>query len=82
MQFSRSPDARPVDSDWHRGRQAARETAYNGNLDLFFSDEEQIRYELDTAQITGASNPQTYTVNRPIDLLGTNGLDLRELFNR
>ena len=81
MQFRRSNDVRVADSDWHKARQRARETAFNSSLNIF-SEEEKVKYDLETARIDGSDNPQTYTVNRPIDLLGTNGLDLRTLFNR
>jgi len=70
---------KPLDSEWHKFRQEARESAFSINE---FSDEEINRYNLETARITGKENPRTYTVNRPIDLLGVNGIDLRTLFNR
>ena len=81
MQFRRSNDARVTDSDWHKARQRAREAAFNSSLNIF-SEEERVKYNLETARIDGSDNPQTYTANRPIDLLGVNGLDLRTLFNR
>lgn len=79
MQFSRSPSAKRIDSRWHKARIDARHEAFSVNE---FSDSEIARYDLDTARITGQDNPRSYTVNRPIDLLGTNGIDLRTLFNR
>lgn len=82
MQLRRSPGARPIDSDWHRSRQEARETAYNGNLDQFFSEAEQVKYNLDTAQITGADNPRVFMMNVAIDVFGINGTDVRELKDR
>jgi len=81
MQFRRSPGARAVDADWHRQRQRARERAFNSSLDVF-SDEERVKFDLETAQIDGSDNPQTYRVDRPFDFLGMNGLDIRELRNR
>ena len=79
VSFRRSESMKPLDGEWHRFRQEARESAFSINE---FSDEEITRYDLETARITGKENPRTYTVNRPIDLLGVNSLDLRELFNR
>jgi len=79
MQFARGETAKPVDSRWHRARINARKTAFSVDE---FSDEDVLRYDLDTAGITGEDNPRTYTVNRPIDLLNENGLDLRRFKNR
>ncbi len=79
VMFRRSESGKRVDADYHQFRQEARESAFSINE---FSDEEINRYNLETARITGRENPRTYTVNRPIDLLGTNGIDLRTLFNR
>lgn len=81
MQFRRSPSARSLDSDWHRGRQRAREVAYNSSLDMF-SDTEIIKYNLDTAQIDGSENPRTWTWRRAIDIFGINGTDVRNLRDR
>jgi hypothetical protein len=82
MQMRRSPGARPLDREWHENRQRARETATNGTLELFFSDTEIIKYELETARITGAENPRVYTFRRAIDIFGVNGTDVRELRDR
>jgi len=79
MQFARSPSAKPSQAWWHRGRQRAREQAFNSNLTSQFSDTEIIKFGLDTAQIDGSDNPQTWTWNRAIDLFGTNGTDVRDL---
>jgi len=82
VQFGRSPSARPVDREWHRNRQRAREQAYNGDLISQFSPEEIVKYELDTARITGEENPRMYLFNRAYDLFGQNGTDIRKLRNR
>lgn len=82
MQFRRSPGVRPVDADWHQERQRAREQAYNSNLSSFFSEVEIVKYDLETAQVDGSDNPRTYTIGRPIDLLGVNGTDIRDLKDR
>ena len=79
MQFARSTSGKKVDRRWHKARISARREAFSVEE---FSDEEIIRFDLDTAGITGKDNPRTYTVNRPIDLLNENGLDLRRLQNR
>lgn len=82
MQFRRSPGVRAIDAEWHEERQRAREQAYNSDLSAFFSDVEIIKYNLETAQIDGSDNPQTYTINRPIDIWGVNGTDIRDLKDR
>lgn len=79
MQFKRSPSARPVDSKWHRNRQRARDQAFSSDLKAQFSEEEIVKYELETAQISGASNPQVWMWRRAIDLFGINGTDVRNL---
>jgi hypothetical protein len=82
MQFRRSPSARPLDRDWHKGRIRARKTAYNSDLESFFSDTEIIKYDLDTANIDGSDNPRLFTWRRAIDIFGINGTDVRQLHNR
>lgn len=82
MQLRRSPGARPLDADWHRQRQRARERAYSSDLTSQFSDTEIIKYELGTAQIDGSDNPRTFTWDRPLDLFGINGTDVRDLEDR
>lgn len=79
MKFRRSPGARPIDAEWHRQRERARTDYFTVKQ---ASDTERIKYELDTAQITGESNPRTYLWRRSIDLFGTNGTDVRTLYNR
>jgi len=81
MQFRRSPGARAVDAEWHRERQRAREQAFDSSLSLF-SDTEITKYDLGTAQIDGSDNPRTYTWDRPLDLFGINGTDVRNLKDR
>ena len=82
MQLRRSPGARAIDTQWHRERQRAREQAYSDDLDAFFSNTEIIKYNLDTAQITGEDNPRLYIFNRAIDVFGVNGTDMRTLRDR
>jgi len=81
MQFRRSEGAKPINSEWHRQRQRAREQAFNSSLDIF-SDTEITKYDLDTAQIDGSDNPRTYTFDRPLDKFGINGTDVRNLEDR
>ena len=81
MQFRRSNDVRTADRDWHLSRQRARESAFNSSLSIF-SDEEIVKYDLDTARIDGSDNPRTFMWQRTIDVFGTNGTDIRELRNR
>ena len=81
MQFRRSNDTRVVDRDWHRGRQRAREQAFNSSLSMF-SEIEITKYGLETARIDGSDNPLTFTWNRPLDLFGSNGVDVRTLEDR
>lgn len=79
VQFRESPSSKVTDEEWHRFRQRARKTAFS--IDQF-SDEEVTRFDLETAQIDGSDNPRSFTINRPIDLLGMNGIDLRDLRDR
>lgn len=79
MQMRRSPSARAIDTDYLRGRQYARENYFN--IDMA-SDEEIVRYNLDEIEITGEDVDRTYMVDRPIDLFGENGLDIRTLDTR
>lgn len=76
MMFKRAESAKPVDADWHEFRQTARKTAFSPDE---FSETEKVKYDLDTARITGEENPRTYTVDRPIDNLMDNGTDIRTL---
>lgn len=81
MQFRRSPSARPLDAEWHRERQRARESAFDSSLGIF-SDTEIIKYGLQDARIDGSDNPLTWRWNRPLDLFGSNGIDVRTLEDR
>jgi hypothetical protein len=82
VQLRRSPSARAADADWHKSRQEAREVAYSSDLDTFFSEEEIVKYNLDTARVTGRENPRLYIFRRTLDVFGINGTDIRELRNR
>jgi len=74
--FPQSADLKAVDSEFHKFREEARRTTYSKDE---FSREEIIRYDLDTARITGRENPRSYKQQPTIDLLGEGGTDIREL---
>jgi len=79
MKFRRSPGARAVDSEWHLQRQRARRDYFSVEQ---ASATERVKYNLDTAQITGEENPRTYLWRQAIDIFGTNGTDVRDLRDR
>lgn len=79
MKHHRSPSGKRVDSRWHEGRQNARETAVDIRE---FSDFDRVRYNLETAGITGQDYDGTYRPSRPITGLLENYIDVRELRNR
>jgi hypothetical protein len=82
MQFARSPGAKPTQAWWHEGRQDARERAFSGDLTAQFSDTEIIKFDLETAQITGAENPRLWKMMPVYDILGISGTDVRPLRDR
>ena len=65
-----------IDSEWHKARQEARENAFSINE---FGAAEIVRFDLDTARITGRENPDTYKYDPAIDLLGISGTDVRNI---
>ncbi len=73
---------RATDREWHRRRQQAREQAYSSDLEAMFSDQEIIKYNLETAQIDGSDNPRVFMFNRALDIFGMNGMDIRNLRDR
>jgi len=77
--FRQSPSGKRIDSEWHTRRHQARTTTINLNQ---WSDEDIIRWNLDTAGITGRDVKRTYTLKRPYDTLGENGFDVRQLPDR
>jgi len=81
MMFREAESAKPIDAEVKEFRHRARTTSFN--LDDF-SEEEQVRYDLDTAGITGRDVPRNYKISRPLDAPGTvnNGFDIRDLPNR
>lgn len=80
MPFARSENLKPIDSRWHEFRQNARETAFSIEQ---FGPIERERYDLDTAEITGAENPRTYTTEDPLEVgTGAEQFDVRDLVDR
>lgn len=80
--WSRSENLKPINSEWHEFRARARRTAFSPEE---FSEGDQIEYDLDTAGITGADNPRSFEVDRPLtEEAGNmnNGFDVRDLNNR
>lgn len=75
--FARGESQKAVWSEWHEERERARRTAFSL---AEFSDEEINKYDLDTADVNGQDNPDTYTWNRP--LFPTERHDVREQDDR
>jgi len=74
--FPRSRCLKPIWSEWHESRQEARETAFSINE---FGESEKVKYDLDTAGITGQDNIKSYKYRPAIDLLGVRGHIVQEL---
>ena len=74
--FRRSPSGKVVDREWHERRKEARR---NAMTIAEFGKQEITRFDLDTADITGRENRQTYEYNPTIDLLGVSGHIVQEL---
>jgi hypothetical protein len=80
--WPRSENLKPIWEDWHETRHVARTSTFN--LDQW-SDIDQTKYDLDTADITGEDNSRTYEVDRhsaEIDGTQNNGADVRILDRR
>jgi hypothetical protein len=80
--WARQESLQSVWSTWHEKRAEARRTAFNPNE---FGDIEQTKFDLDTARITGAENPRSYQVDRPLNEVEgqqNNGTDIRTLDDR
>ena len=77
--FARSEHIKALDKRWHEFRQRARETATSEEQ---FADVDRVRFDLDTARIDGKEFAGNFEYNRPIDILGENGTDVRELDDR
>jgi len=79
MPFARSEGLKRLDERWHNARIEARRNAFSVEE---FSDADRVAYDLDTAQITGKDNPLTYRIDRPVDILDSNGADVRDMEDR
>ena len=79
MPFARSPGLKKADRRWHENRIRARRTGFNLTD---FSDEEIVKYDLETARITGSDNARSFRLNPDIDILDVGGLDVRTLRDR
>lgn len=71
--FKRENGQRPVDGDWHAGRENARRTAFSL---AEFSEQEIERLDLETAGVNGEDNPRSYEWKRP--LWPSKKVDVRE----
>ena len=54
-----------VDADWHQFREHARKTSHSAS-DAEWSDQEQERYDLETAQINGSDHID-FNLNEPYE---------------
>jgi hypothetical protein len=79
--WPRSDSLQAVNREWREFRVMARRTAFSPEE---FGPSDRVQYDLDTAGITGADNPRTYTVDRPVTEEGdmNNGTDVRTLDRR
>lgn len=73
--FPRSGGLKAINKEWHDEREKARRTA---NTVEEFSPEDIIRYDLDTAGITGRANPHTYKRDVTVDVVGEADTDIRD----
>lgn len=73
--FPQSEDLKAVNKEYHKRREEARRNAYSLSE---FGEQEIVRFDLDTARITGRENDRTYRKDPAIDLLGERGRDIRE----
>lgn len=79
MKHHRTKSGKSVDSRWHTFRANARRTAVS---ELEFAPSDRVRYDLDTARITGKEYPETFQFSRPLTVLLNNSVDVRDLRNR
>jgi len=79
MHFRRSQSFKHIDEEWHETRHNARTFTFGLND---WGEEDIVKYDLDTAGITGRLNPRSFTIERPLDHFNANGTDIRELDGR
>ena len=80
--WARQEGLQAINEEWNEFRVNARRTAFNVDE---FGEIEQVKYDLDTAGITGEDNPRSYTVKRPVNSADgnmNNGFDVRALEDR
>jgi len=75
MKF-RKNDGKLLTAEYYLFRENARRTAFHEEN---FSDADREEFDLETAGITGEDNNDNYRFNRPVDTLGQNGTDVRDL---
>ncbi len=76
MLFRRSQSGKHIDSEWHYKRYIAATTTFDVES---WGAEDRIRYDLDEDWIDGKYVDRGYMIDRPIDIFGENGFDLRDL---
>jgi len=74
--FPRFEGLQGVWEEWHEERQKARETAFSVGE---FGPEDVTEYDLDTADITGQDNSDTYDYDPAIDKLNERDHSIKEL---
>lgn len=80
--WARQKSLEAIWSEWHENRAEARRHAFN--LDEF-GEIEKTKFDLDTAGVTGADNPRSFTVDRALNEVEgqmNNGVDVRTLDDR
>jgi hypothetical protein len=76
--WARQESLQGIWSEWHKKRINARRTAFSVDE---FGETDIVKYDLDTAGITGEDNPRTYQFDRPLNE-ERNGIDIRHFVNR
>jgi hypothetical protein len=79
MHFRRSQSFKHIDEEWHETRNNARHFTF-GLSD--WGEEDIVKYDLETAGITGRLNARSYKFERPLDHFGSNGINLEDLDDR
>jgi hypothetical protein len=80
--WARQEGLQAINEEYLQFRVNARRTAFNVDE---FGETEQVKYDLDSAGITGEVNPRSYTVKRPVNSADgnmNNGFDVRDIVNR
>jgi len=74
--FRRSRSGEVVDAEWHQFRIDARQEHFSITE---FGEVDRVKYDLETAGITGRDNPDTFRYNPVFDILGIDGRLATEL---